>query len=413
MFLALEFIANPITTDEALFIQSHLKSDIPQLLLTKNYSYRERLLLEQAFYRQHIEKKLPFILSEKKFILPQKLNLEQSSSEKSARFKATIIQGKTLLDLTLGMGIDFYFISRNFDTAQGIELNSDLALLTEFNLKVAMQCQNISILGGIDARSFIEDFANEYVDVIYMDPARRNEKGGKTFLLEDCTPNVKLLLPQLSKRCSHLWIKSSPVLDIKRAIQELIHVKDCYVIEAENECKELLFHIDFSFLDETTIHVIRLDNNQQFSSKYSTENDTEVSYSYPKKYIYEPSPSTLKSGLYKQISQLFNVEKLHPNSHLYTSDMNIKTFPGRAFECVGSTKPNFKDLKTILPHLQANLGIRNYPGNTKELTKKLKLRDGGNDYIFATTLLNEEKILLVCKKTTHSSSLNNSTQLLH
>lgn len=397
MPINLELIHQPITPSENEFMLRHMHRDILADMLNAKFTPRERLLLKQLFLRQRLEKKLPSIYNNKGWIIPEQLNTEQASSEKTAKYKASIVKGERMFDLTLGMGIDTFYMSKSFQHVTAIEQNVELAELTRYNLNIIQGITHVNVIGGETSEDFIKQFKDK-VDLIYIDPARRHSEGSKLVQLQDCSPNVLDILPVITSKTKQVLLKTSPILDIQQALQLLPHVKSCHILEADKECKELLFHLDFEFEGQTEIIVANLDNSTSLSATFESENEVNIEYSLPLNFLYEPGPAFLKSGLFKSIANETNTKKLHPNSHLYTSQELISNFPGRKFLFKSLLKPNIKELKNSLPSLQANLTLRNYPGQTTDLAKKLKLKDGGLDYLFATTLLTEDKVILHCTK---------------
>jgi 16S rRNA G966 N2-methylase RsmD len=387
----------PLPDADIRFMRTYLHEDIAACMLKGKFSTHERQLLKQVHLRQRLEKKIPTIYADLNWILPEQLNIEQSSSEKTARYKASLLRGAHLLDLTLGMGIDTLFLSECFFQVDAIEQDAQLAELSQFNLNLVRKKDHIQVHVGKNAERFLEETKHNF-DLIYVDPDRRSGKGSKLVQLQDCSPNVIALMPLLERKARNLLIKTSPLLDIQQALSVLPHVKTCHILETDKECKELLFHIDFSYQGVPELKAINLDNHKSLTSSLAVEYEMNIDYSVPLDYLYEPSACFLKSGLFKTIAKETNTTKLHPNSHLYTSKELLPDFPGRCFHMLHTLKPNATALKSHLPSLQANLTLRNYPSQTKDLAKKLKIKEGGDDYLFATTLLNDDKVLLLGKK---------------
>jgi hypothetical protein len=302
-----------------------------------------------------------------------------------------------LIDLTTGFGIDAYFLSKNFEKCILVEQNAELSQLVSHNFSV-LGITNCEFMGGKSAEVFLKNF-QEMADVIYIDPARRDNKGGKVVRMEDCEPNVVEMMPLLLSKSNQILIKTSPLLDISLAINSLKNCKKIYVIAIENECKELLFHIEKGYDGVLEIETVNISTkNEVFVFDYEKEKTLNVPFSMPLKYIYEPNAAIMKSGAFKTIADVFNIYKLHKNTHLYTSETLISNFPGRVFEVLDLIKSDKKLLQNIIPNLKANLSIRNYPSSVQELKKKLQIKDGGDYYVFGTTLMNEKASLLVCKK---------------
>lgn len=273
------------------------------------------------------------------------------------------------------------------------------------------QEQRSSLLLPSEARILSEAKNSQLSTLIYLDPARRGDHGQKLVSIADCQPNVIELLPQMFELTDKVVVKLSPMLDITRAINELPHIEKLYVISVNNECKELLLFINKKYNAETQIHAINLKstiNNQQstdnptpFSGFISHESALSLSYAHEVgTYLYEPYAAHLKSGLYKTIAQQYGCEKLHQHSHLYTSTELNNNFPGRKFEVKELVPFDKKSAKTLFKSLkQANLTTRNFPLTVSELRTQYKIKDGGETYIFATTLHDDSKVLIVCQKT--------------
>lgn len=383
--------------EEKLFFEENEHASIPSLMLKKSFTARQKYILQQIAWRQKIEKKLPTFYLNKNIHYPSAVSTEQCSSEKTAVFKASLFNGKNMADLCAGMGVDSYFISKNFEEATLIELQTDIANSTKHNLVDILQAQHIIVLGGITAEEFIEKNTTHY-DLLYIDPSRRNTHGGRVYKLDECVPNVVALLPLLLSHSNKLLIKTSPLLDIVQTCKELQYVSDIYCVAIENECKELLFIVDKTYSGDYKIHAVNLDKNIEINFTLEEEQNSNVFYSTPKKYLYEPDVCIMKAGCFKFLCVKYEVEKLHPNSHLYTSNNLVNNFPGKIFEIISTIKVDKKDLEKKVPEKKGNLSIRNFPDNVDTLRKKIKLQDGGDKTIFATTLMQEDKVLIICKK---------------
>ena len=204
---------------------------------------------------------------------------------------------------------------------------------------------------------------------------------------------------RLLEKGKQILIKTSPLLDIKKSMEQLPQIKEIHVIAVNNECKELLFLINANSRKKQT-SIICKDLVKDFTFKFDNaqELNCKINLSLPQKYIYEPNVSILKAGAFKSIALSFKLSKLHTNSHVYTSEKYIRDFPGRCFELNTICRLNKKEIQTVIKSKKVNISKRNFPNSVNEIRKKLGLNDGGNDYIFATTLMNEEKRLLICRK---------------
>lgn len=382
------------------FIKDH-EQDNPAQLVLKQKQFPDLPLKEiasQIASRQKAKTKLPEWYSEKVWF-PPKLSLEQCSSEATAKFKASLISGQSFADLTGGFGIDTYYLSHNFSKSHYVEQQQELCELAQYNFKV-LNC-DIEIHHS-QSEEFLKSL-HKSLEWIYLDPARRGDRMQKVFLWEDCSPNLVELLPLLFEKAQNIMVKAAPMQDISRAIAELENkVKAVYIIEWQGEVKELLYILSKEAEENPEIHAVQILENGtpifSFTGDKLKEAEISVEYEVPQKYLLEPSPAIMKAGLFKQLAQDFQLSKLHPNTHLFTSDKIKKDFPGRVFKIVNQIPIQKKELKKILPEMKANLASRNFPMPIAQLKKKLGLKDGGEHYLFAVTLKGEERVLLICEK---------------
>jgi 16S rRNA G966 N2-methylase RsmD len=358
----------------------------------------DKKIRHQVLSRKKIKNKLPTLFNCNEIIYPSSLSLEQSSSEITANYKAKLVKGKTFIDLTAGMGIDSLFFAKKFKKGILIERNKELAEIDLHNFFVLNQT-NVKIAVGIDSIDFINQF-NKQVDLIYMDPARRNEQGNKVVSLTEYEPNVVSILDKLFSITTNILIKTSPLLDISKAIAELKFVKQVHVISVENECKELVFHLEKDFENEIKISTINFNKkeNQVFEYFLKAEKESNSEYSEPLNYLYEPNASIMKAGAFKTIGQQLGLKKLHQHSHLYTAENLVDNFPGRVFKINAVSKFDKNEIAKIIPEMKANIAVRNFPISTNEVKKKLGIKDGGEVYLFVTTNIKNEKIVIFNKK---------------
>ncbi len=387
-----------LNASEQQYIHQHLSDDINELLLKAKGNERLKFLLTQIARRQKIKSKLPEIYHDLQWHLPMQVSLEQCSSEKTAKFKSSLFSGKCMIDLTLGMGVDAYYFAQRFSELYVIEQSNELSAISAHNLAGKGLAKTVSIGRGLTAEQFLQQFTGT-ADLLYVDPHRRDQTGGKVFRLADCVPDVCHLLPALRKASHNVLIKTSPLLDITLACEQLQGVQNVYVLSSEGDCKELLFHLPQQPAKAMQIHAVDLDGAPHFTFTWAEEKAMTISYGLPERFIYEPNASLLKAGAFKILTDRFPVQKLHRHSHLYTSSKRIADFPGRVFEIEQIVKPERNALHAIVKNGKANLAIRNFPGTVAELKKKWNLSDGGEYYLFATTLFDEQKVILVCKKT--------------
>ena len=329
-------------------------------------------------------KKFSFLLKDG-IIYPPNLNLEQASSQATAEFKAKKLSGNSFIDLTSGFAIDAYFLSQNFEEITLVEQNSDLIEIVKHNWKIL----------GKKAKFInenLEDFLAENqqkFDLIYLDPARRDEHKNKKFLLEDLSPNLLEIQDQLLKISDHIIIKLSPLIDISYLISVLRNISEIQIIAVRNEVKELLIFINSKKgKGEIDISCINLESEEsQFSFNYYSEKSAVSDYDEPLQYLYIPNNAVLKAGGFNSVSEKFSLKKLHPNTHFYTSDHLITDFPGRIL------KTEIIDSKQIKKGEKFNIISRNHPLTPDEIKKKYKIKDGGNSYLIFTQT-QKSKIIL-------------------
>ncbi len=379
------------------FIRENLNADVPTLALKKAPVGTDfSLALRQIEARQLLRKKVPSWSENEDLLFPPHLSIEQCSSEASATYKASLLQGHSFADLTGGLGIDTYFISQNFQQADYVERQAELCDLARHNF-MAMKA-NVKVWN-----ESAEEYLNncEPKDCIFIDPARRDVYGRKTISIADCTPDVIDLQEQLIQKAEKVMIKLSPMLDISQALEELHHVKEVHVVAVSNECKELDFIIERDYQGEPQFVCVNL-----LTSRVKLSFTREEERSCPSRiadtvlnYLYEPNPAVMKAGCYKLLTERFNVLKLHKNSNLYTSEQFIPDFPGRIFKVEDWTPYNKKVKQTLLSDVaQASIAVRNFPLSVSELRKALRIGDGDAIYLFATTLKGEQKIIIRTKK---------------
>lgn len=335
------------------FINANLKFDLSKLIL-KGSPFMNVTIQEvgnQINSKNKCEKKLPKWFSTENIYYPTKLNIEQTSSEATARYKSNLITGKSLIDITGGLGVDAYYFAQKFVEVTHCEINEELVEIVNHNLKqfkiknIATFCDN-----GMD---YLKNYDGKF-DWIYADPSRRNDVKGKVFLLKDCSPNIPDNLELLFQKTNKILIKTSPLLDIKNAVNELKSVKEIHVIAIENEVKELLFLLQKNYTQKIEIQTINFTKTAHQQFKFILDKPAKATITEPKRYIYEPNAAILKSGAFNHISQQFKIDKLHQHSHSYTSD-NLIDFPGRRFELKQCVSYNKKLLKKLLPSKKQTL----------------------------------------------------------
>ncbi|OMQ11624.1 class I SAM-dependent methyltransferase [[Flexibacter] sp. ATCC 35103] len=381
------------------FITQNSGAPITKLALQKN-PFPEIdwiLILNQIEAKSKAKDKLPTWFLTENIIYPSKISVEQTSSEKTAAYKASLISGKSLIDLTGGFGVDDYYFSKNFKVVAHCEINEDLSAIVKHNFE-QLKVENCTFYAEDSINVLKEN--NQKWDWIYIDPSRRNDAKGKVFMLKDCLPNVPDLLDFYFEKTDSILIKTAPLLDLSAGLFELKFVKNIHIIALENEVKELLFEIHNHYSGEITIKTANLVKDKIETFEFILGDDTVfANYHLPQKYLYEPNSAIMKSGGFDEVSTVFNINKLHKHSHLYTSDELID-FPGRTFEIEKVIPYSKNEMKTELANQQANVTTRNFPDTVENIRKKWKIKNGGNLYCFFTTDKNDNKIVLICRKIT-------------
>jgi 16S rRNA G966 N2-methylase RsmD len=389
------------------FIKTHLNDDVTTLLLqAKKYpDLNIPELVWQIKARHKAKTKLPEWFENEDIIFPKMLSVEQSSSEITAKFKANLVQGETLIDLTGGMGVDMAYMSKHFEKAIYLEQNPELCQTTAYNF------QQIGIVNTqLINQNSIDFLGNNTTNFswIYLDPHRRDDTGNKVVSLRDCEPNILEIKDLLFSKTDNILLKASPMLDINLAVTELQNVSNIYVVAVENEVKEILFHLQKNHQEEPIFHAVNL-STTGFSLydrlkpvvlkfKKSEEKNAVVKIGSSQQYLYEPNAAILKAGGFRIVAQHFDLQKIAPHSHLYTSTNLVQDFQGRTFQIEGVCKLDKKEISKFLSENKANISIRNFPLTVKQIREKLKINEGGNTYLFATTDAQNQKIVIVCRK---------------
>lgn len=379
------------------FINESLTQNFTKVALMKNpfpeIAWNE--ILNQIASKAKAKEKLPTWFNQKNIIYPSKLSVEQTSSEITAKYKAELVSGKTLIDLTGGFGVDDFYFSKHFNRLVHCELKGDLHEIVKHNFN-NLKAINIECYQGDSHKTLNE--LNQHFDWIYIDPSRRNDAKGKVFMLKDCLPNVPENLDFYFNYSNNILIKTAPLLDISAGLSELNNVKEIHIVAVHGEVKELLWIIEKNYTAEITIKTINLTKTdaEKFNFKLGKE-IFNCNYTLPQSYLYEPNNAIMKSGAFDLICKKFAVTKLHPFSHLYTSN-DLITFPGRRFKIIKNINYSKQELRENLEEKKANITTRNFPETVDLIRKKWKIKDGGNLYTFFTTDANNNKIVLICDK---------------
>lgn len=331
---------------------------------------------------------------------PTALSIEQSSSEATARYKAGLFSGTSVADLTGGMGADSFFFAQNFQKVVYVERNTALLAIVQHNFGV-LKTDNVTFVAA-DAADFLSGTTQQF-DLVFIDPARRDDRKGRVFLLEDCTPDILQLKDTIFEKTSKILLKAAPMLDIKLAIRQLGCVTKVWVVASEGECREVLFLLERNALlseDQVPICAVSLHqkaNPRTFNFTFLSESQSIASYSPPLRYLYEPDPAILKAGAFRSFAVQNGLKKLQVNTHLYTADTFTEHLPARSFAIEAVSAYHRKDLQLLLPGGKANVTVRNFPDTAEQVQKKMGLSNGGDRYIFAATLEDNRKVLILCK----------------
>lgn len=386
-----------ISPETQQFIDLHKDDDV-RLLALQAGSYPQvdiRQAVVQISGRQAIAAKVPSWHATRGILYPEHLPIEQCSSEQAARYKASLAKGGSLVDLTGGFGIDCAFMSPGFENVTYLERQSELCDIAR---------HNFGLLGLTRIHVENSDATNRLpamppCDCIFIDPARRDKSGGKVVRVSDCEPDVEKLEAMLLEKSPLVLVKLSPMLDLSLAIRSLPHTHEVHVVSVQNECKELLLVLRRGVPSVVPIHCVNLSHGAKQEFIFTREEESETTTAFADsigKYLYEPNASILKAGAFRCLARRYALEKLHRNTHLYTSDALANGFPGRIFNVL--SYGSLKDKKLLTGIDKANVATRNFPIHADALRKRLKLSDGGDIYLFGATINPEKKIIIVCRK---------------
>ena len=421
-----------------LYILAHADSDVRQLALQgcKDPQVDLPMALQQIQGRQTARRKLPSWAAVDGIVYPPHLSMEQCSSEATARYKTKVIDdlrifdfrldrqienrksvNRKFLDLTGGFGVDFAFLSVLFNEAVYVEQQEVLC---------AAARHNFDLLPGLGPRVQVvcaqaEEFLHrleEHVALIFLDPARRDQRGGRTYGIGDCTPDVLPLLDELLRKADYVLLKLSPMLDWRKAVNDVgaHHVEQVHIVATGGECKELLLLLSAQGSQQPVLVCANDGQEERFQVTDAIDTidtidtieaietidaiETMPAAPLPGGYLYEPNAALMKGGFFLELARRYGVRPLAANSHLFCSQQPVEGFPGRAFRITAVSTMNKQELKTkILPLRQANISVRNFPLTVAQLRQRLKLGEGGSNYLFATTLASGQRVLLVCEKT--------------
>ena len=392
------------------FIREHRHDDVRQLALqaARYPNIDMQQALQQIAGWQTARTKLPEWAATDGIIYPPRLSMEQCSSEATAKYKAKVLDPSpsTVIDLTGGFGVDFSYMARGFQKAVYVERQPHLCEAARHNFQL-LGLENAEVVCG-DGVEYLKNLPSPFNAqsplTIYLDPARRDENGKKTYAISDCTPDVVALKDLLLEKAGRVMIKLSPMLDWHKAVDDLGEVVEVHIVSVDNECKELLLVLAKNPAAPLRVVCanIRHDTETELFEFFPSNDNLSIPL-FPalreRDFLYEPNASIMKAGCFAEVADRFGVQPTGSNSHLFLSPQFIPDFPGRKFQIEQVTSMNKKELKHVIGGLtKANITVRNFPLSVAELRKRLKLADGGDTYIFATTLGEKDHVLLITKQ---------------
>ena len=403
------------------FIRQHQEDDVRRLAFLGG-KYPEvdvPFALDQIRGRKLARAKLPRWASLDGIVYPPHISMEQCSSEQTAQYKAELAERllqdkKPFVDLTGGFGVDFSYIAERLGVkSMYVERQAHLCEMAKENFKL-LGLKDAEVKNG-DGAEVLRSL--RHIGLIFIDPARRDDAGNKVVSLKDCTPDVTVLQDEMLDKADYIIIKLSPMLDWHRAVSELKHVREVHIVSVGNECKELLLVLSAENMEESTLSssghgTTRKGNLQIFcvndalsfvcdEKRMATSAAKIASVDKIKemRYLYEPNASLMKAGGFGVLSERYGIGMLSKNSHLFVGESPVVDFPGRSFRIIAYSSFNKKELKKQLAGIaKANIATRNFPLSVAELRKRLKLKDGGETYIFATTLADGSHVLIITNK---------------
>ena len=377
------------------FIRIHADEDVRQLafLGKKHPEVDMAYALDQIAGRQKARVKIPSWASIDGIVYPPHISMEQCSSEQTARYKARIAgNGEKIVDLTAGFGVDMAFMSAGFKQAVHVEMQPQLCAISSENYK-HLGLNHVQVVCS-DGVGYLHQM--EHADLIFIDPARRDQHGARTYGIADCTPNVLEIIDEMLQKVNRVMIKLSPMLDWQKTVADVGNVSEVHIVSGGNECKELLLVVKKA---EVPLQIFCVNDDDVFSYTFGDETCHTCPEPAVPKYLYEPNASVMKAGCFNLISHRFGITQPDANSHLFLSDKLVEGFPGRGFVIERVSTMNKRELKEALAGIdKANVAVRNFPLSVADLRKRLKLKDGGDVYIFATTDAKKGHLVMVCRK---------------
>lgn len=402
-----------INTPTLQYISAHASDDVARLALhpSKDPQVDMAAALQQIAGRQKAKEKLPEWYATEGILYPKKVSMEQCSSSQTAEYKASLVEGKSFADFSGGFGVDTAAFARKFMKGCYVEPQQELCELFQHNCKV-LDINNVDIVNGTMEESLVNI---DHVDMIYLDPSRRDTHGRRVVSLTDCTPNLLEWKSALLDHCNILMVKMSPMIDIFQTLRDLPETYAVHVVAVEGECKEVLFLLSHEEAmhcvltmgtNATNTKIMAVDINKTTPTRVETTLETERT-TLPQiatelsTYLYEPNAAVMKAGIFNSISQQFQVQKLEKNTNLFTSNELHEDFPGRIFHIEAVHEFHPRKTAKELSHLEsASIAVRNFPLSAEELRKTLKIKDGNARFLFGCKVWDGRKMVVMCSKMT-------------
>ena len=389
------------------FIEQNIDSNVSKIRL-KYYSCKDLnfdidFAITQIDSRQKSKKKLPGFIAYKEFLFPTTLSSEQSTSEILANFHSEIIgKGDSMLDMTCGLGIDVIFASRKYKTVTAIDINPIVTQCLKHNLKL-LSIDNVNVINK-DSIDYLTNSEVKY-DSIFIDPARRSVTNKRTFAFDDCEPNIMQHLDLIKSHCNTLYIKASPMLDISMLIESNLNISDIWILSIKNECKEVFIKCDMTSDVKNIVKVhavdfIAYDTKIVFEYEWGCEDKCCLDFisqadDMCNKWLYEPNSSLMKCACWRELLMKYpNLVKLHPNTHLFVSEVFYDQFPGRVKRILGVYSNKSKEL-SLLKGQYINIVCRNYGESVANVKKRYKTNDGGNRFLYCCRYSNNKSAILL------------------
>lgn len=393
------------------YISAHADSDVSHLALhpSKDPQVDMSVALQQIAGRQKAKDKLPEWYATEGILYPKKVSMEQCSSSQTAEYKASLVEGKSFADFSGGFGVDTAAFARKFMKGCYVEPQQELCELFQHNCKV-LDINNVEIVNGTMEESLVNI---DHVDMIYLDPSRRDTHGRRVVSLTDCTPNLLEWKSALLDHCNILMVKMSPMIDIFQTLRDLPETYAVHVVAVEGECKEVLFLLSHEEAmhcvltmgtNATNTKIMAVDINKTTPTRVETTLETERT-TLPQiatelgTFLYEPNAAVMKAGIFNALSEQFQIAKLAKNTNLFTSNELHENFPGRVFTIEAVHEFHPRKIAKELSHLaNASIAVRNFPLSAEELRKTLKIKNGNTRYLFGCTLWDGKKYVVMCSK---------------